>query len=220
MMPTAETRFPPIEAPSRKRIAFAMAVALVVAAFIVVAAVLPAEYGLDPLGTGKAFGLLDLFNASSDDPSPSPPPPENAAAAPPRVYKTESTKFTLRPGQGFEYKYRLQKDRAMVYAWTATGTVKSEFHGEPHDSRLQVQSYHKQEGDHAAGALTAPFAGIHGWFWENADNHDLTITLITSGFYDSAEELRPVWDPERHKNRIEHVPHELSTPEGFDSTRQ
>jgi hypothetical protein len=214
MMPAAESLLPPIEAPSKRRIAVAAGVALVVASFIVVAAVLPAEHGIDPFGTGRALGLLDVFNAGSDEPSASPPPAETAAASP-RVYRTESTQFTLRPGQAFEYKYRLQKDRAMVYAWTASGNVKSEFHGEPDDSRLKVESYDKQEGDHGAGALTAPFSGIHGWFWENADKHDLTITLVTSGFYSSAEELRPVWDAEKHKNRIDHVPHQLSTPDGF-----
>ena len=44
----------PRETPSPMKIAWAS-----VAAFVV-AAVLPAEYGLDPLGTGEAFGLLAL----------------------------------------------------------------------------------------------------------------------------------------------------------------
>ena len=54
----------------------------------------------------------------------------------------------------------------MVYAWKATGVVKYEFHGEPDDSRLKVQSYDKQDNDFASGTLTAPFTGIHGWYWE------------------------------------------------------
>ena len=33
---------------------------MVVAAIILVTAVLPAEYGLDPLGTGEALGLTPL----------------------------------------------------------------------------------------------------------------------------------------------------------------
>jgi hypothetical protein len=51
---------PPIDAPSRKRILLATGAVLVVSAIVVVTAVLPAEYGLDPLGTGSALGLLDL----------------------------------------------------------------------------------------------------------------------------------------------------------------
>jgi hypothetical protein len=174
--------------------------------------VLPAEYGIDPLGTGRALGLLDLFSAQD---AATTPEAEDTREPPPRVYKTESTSFTLRPSQAFEYKYRLEKDRGMVYAWKATGKVKYEFHGEPEDHRLKVQSYEKQEGDFSSGTLTAPFTGIHGWYWENAGERDLTITLTTAGFYTAANELRPKFDPVKHKEVVERVPHELQTPPEF-----
>jgi hypothetical protein len=93
--------------------------------------------------------------------------------------------------------------------------VKYEFHGEPEDHRLKVQSYEKQEGDFSSGTLTAPFTGIHGWYWENAGDRDLTITLTTAGFYTAANELRPKFDPVKHKEVVERVPHELQTPPGF-----
>ena len=58
-------------APTRKRLAVATAIALAVAALVLVAAVLPAEYGIDPLGTGKALGLTALFEADAEaEPSP------------------------------------------------------------------------------------------------------------------------------------------------------
>lgn len=198
--------------PSRTRIAAATCVSFVVASLLLVAAVLPAEYGIDPLGTGRALGLLDLFAAKEDVVQPE---PLDTGEPPPRVYKTESTSFTLRPSQAFEYKYRLEKDRGMVYAWKATAKVKYEFHGEPEDHRLKVQSYEKQENDFSSGTLTAPFTGIHGWYWENAGQRDLTITLTTAGFYTAANELRPKFDPVKHKEVIERVPHELQTPAGF-----
>ena len=49
--------------PSLGRIAIATALAMIGAIVILVVAVLPAEYGIDPLGTGKAFGLADLAPA-------------------------------------------------------------------------------------------------------------------------------------------------------------
>ena len=199
--------------PTRKQIAKATAVAIIVATVLLVTIVLPAEYGADPLGTGKALGLIDLFSAGAENPAS--PPPDEAVQPLPHVYKTESTSFTLRSSQAFEYKYRLEKDRGMVYAWKATARVKYEFHGEPDDHRLKVQSYEKQEHEFASGMLTAPFTGIHGWYWENPGDRDVTITLTTSGFYTAAEELRPTFDPIKHKNRIEHVPHELKVPAGF-----
>ena len=47
---------PRIEAPSMAKIAIATVIALMVASIILVVAVLPAEYGIDPLHTGKALG--------------------------------------------------------------------------------------------------------------------------------------------------------------------
>ena len=45
-------------------------------------AVLPAEYGIDPLGTGKALGLLDLYAAPIRRPPPAPrPEPSNASTS-------------------------------------------------------------------------------------------------------------------------------------------
>jgi hypothetical protein len=210
----------PDHAPSRGRLLGATGAALVVAAIVVVTAVLPAEYGVDPLGTGRALGLLGLYSAASADPAPPPPEKKTGATSPPRVYKTESTEFTLGSSQGFEYKYRLEKGAGMVYAWKATGRVKYEFHGQPDDYTLKVQSYEKQERDYAAGSLAAPFDGIHGWYWENAGAEDITITLTTSGFYTSADEMRPRFDPVKHKDYIQHIPHDLSTPAGFSSGPQ
>ena len=43
------------QAPSKKAIAKATAIALIVAVVILFTAVLPAEYGIDPLGTGKTL---------------------------------------------------------------------------------------------------------------------------------------------------------------------
>jgi hypothetical protein len=52
------------QAPSVAKIAAATVIAAIVAAVILVVAVLPAEYGIDPIGTGKALGLMDLANAT------------------------------------------------------------------------------------------------------------------------------------------------------------
>ena len=43
-----------------KKLALATVFAVVVAAVILVVAVLPAEYGVDPLGAGKLLGLTQL----------------------------------------------------------------------------------------------------------------------------------------------------------------
>ena len=184
---------------------------MVVAAIVLVAAVLPAEFGKDPLGTGKALGLLALYDADAN--TSKPVEPERAGAASrPREYRVDSRALPLGPGQSFEFKYRLDKGSGMVYAWTASARLKYEFHGEPSDRALQVQSYEKSEGDYASGTLTASFAGIHGWYWENTSNALVTISLTSAGFFTTAEEFRSTFDPVKHKDRIVQTTHEIKAP--------
>ena len=199
------------EAPTKKRLLAATAIALAVAMIVLVAAVLPAEYGIDPLGTGKALGLTALFEADTGDDAAAPASAaEGDGAALPRVYRTESTTFTLGPGQAFEYKYRIERGGGMVYTWSATGPMKYEFHGDPDGIAVKVMSYEKGQADFASGSFVASAPGIHGWYWENAGSAVATITLTSAGFYSSGQEMWPKWDPAKHKNRIEYIPHNFA----------
>jgi hypothetical protein len=198
--------------PSARRLAIATAVAAMAAALILVVAVLPAEYGIDPLGTGKALGLLDLYRGAAE-PSAAPATTETAAARPMELFKVDAVVFKLRPSEGFEYKYRIEKGGGLVYAWTATRPVKYEFHGEHDGAGLGVAvSYEKSEGRHGSGSFIAPSPGIHGWFWENTSDEEMTLTLTSSGFYSWADEFRQHFDPVKHKGVVERTRHELSEP--------
>ena len=194
-----------------RRLALATAGALVVAALILVAAVMPAEFGRDPLGTGKALGLLDLYAGAAE---PAPPPAALPSDTPPMtMFKVDSVVFTLRPSEGFEYKYRIEKGDGLVYAWTATRPVNYEFHGEHDGAGLGVAvSYEKSSGTRDSGVFTAPAPGIHGWFWENTSDEEMTLTLTSSGFYSWADEFRQRFDPEKHKGVVDRIRHELSEP--------
>ncbi|PWF43101.1 hypothetical protein C7C56_021670 [Massilia glaciei] len=62
-----------------------MAIAAAVAGVILTIAVLPAEYGIDPTGAGKALGLTAMHaeaGAPAEGAAPAPAPAEMAAAAP------------------------------------------------------------------------------------------------------------------------------------------
>ena len=215
---TPEQSTAPIAAPSARTLAIATLLAILAAAALLVIAVLPAEYGIDLLGTGKALGLLDLYNGADSRPASGAAPgnvervdvktvmPQSAA------YKYDRVEFALKPLEGFEYKYRIEKGGGMVYAWTATGPVKYEFHGEPDGAGLGVaESYEKQEGTaSAAGTFTAPTSGIHGWFWENQSDAPITIELTSAGFYSGATEFRQKYDPVKHKDRVEQIPHAVA----------
>ena len=187
------------EAPSKQAIAKATGIALVVALVILFAAVLPAEYGIDPLKTGKALHLTDLAKASESKPESKPAVGARPVAAPagiytaqPASYKTDSEDLSLMPGEGVEIKYHMSKGAGMVYAWKATAPVAYEFHGEPDNkpNKDYFESYELNDNtgsDHSYGSFIAPSTGIHGWFWENKGKKEVQIHLVTAGFYDSAK---------------------------------
>jgi hypothetical protein len=166
--------------PPVRNILIATATAAVAAAIILVVAVLPAEYGIDPLGTGRLLGLTDLAGGSS-----------GAITRQDAAYKTNTASFELGPYEFVEFKYRLEQGASMVYSWTATGPVIYDFHSEPEGAPPgYAESFDKAQALSANGTYTAPFPGIHGWFWENPGTKAVTITLTTAGFYTTAQEFR------------------------------
>lgn len=180
---------------SRSSIAKATCIALGLALLILFTAVLPAEYGIDPLKTGAALGLTQLSKASEKAPAgaaPKAPVQTGVYTSQPAVYKIDAEDLTLRPGEGVEIKYHMLKGAGMVYAWKATGNVAFEFHGEP-DNKPNPDYFESYELDdkvgknHSFGSFTAPTTGIHGWFWENKTKKEVQIHLTTAGFYDSAK---------------------------------
>jgi hypothetical protein len=56
---------PDWRAPSGQRIAWSVGLALVVAVIVLVVAVLPAEYGIDPTGIGRLLGLDALSSSAT-----------------------------------------------------------------------------------------------------------------------------------------------------------
>src|SRR3984957_575347 len=125
------------QAPSKKAIAKASAIAFAVAVVILFTVVLPAEYGIDPLKTGKALHLTDLAKATETKAEAKPvgarpvAAPAGIYSAQPGIFKTDSEDLSLMAGEGVEIKYHMQKGAGMVYAWKATRPVAFEFHGEP-----------------------------------------------------------------------------------------
>jgi hypothetical protein len=188
-----------IPAPSKKAIAKATGIAFACAVVILFTAILPAEYGIDPLGTGKALHLTDLAKATASKQEAKPVVGARPIAAPagiytaqPAAYKVDSEDLSLMPGEGVEIKYHMQKGAGMLYSWKATGPVAYEFHGEPDKkpNKDYFESYELDDQlgkDHSFGSFVAPTTGIHGWFWENKGKKQVDIHLTTAGFYDSAK---------------------------------
>src|SRR5437660_3672931 len=88
-------------APSSRALAKATGIALLVALILLFVAVLPAEYGFDPLKTGKALGLTGISQAEvkPKGAAPTPAPGQTGVYTPqPKTFKVDSEDFQLRPG--------------------------------------------------------------------------------------------------------------------------
>jgi ABC-type antimicrobial peptide transport system permease subunit len=176
----------------------ASAAALAVATIVFVVAILPAEYGVDPTGIGRATGIARIWA----------PPEEKIAADVGGVsaqrsetipFRSDTFRIPLGPGgdplrrNALEFKVHMQKGSTMVYSWTVPDRAesalpvffRSELHGHTvqNGKAMQVVEYRKATGFSDAGALTAPIDGVHGWYVSNASQEPVTMELKLSGFY-------------------------------------
>ena len=112
----------------------------------------------------------------------------------------------LAPYEYVEYKYQLEKDATMLYSWTATAGASMTSTARGHRARPTgpaEESFDKQERRQANGSYTAPFPGIHGWYWENPGGEAVKVRLTTAGFYTAATEIRS--DRSRHPKTLRSI---------------
>src|SRR5262245_33777300 len=194
-----------VDPPSRARLLKSVAAALVGAALILVLIVLPAEYGMDPTGAGRALGLTALHAPkrtlqvkdvvggnekyrevtlpSLRDPIPLPNPA--VIQVKPATARAEHVSVTLQPGQQTEIKAVMDAAQVILYSWQASGgEVYTDFHGHEPDAGEAFVRYEEQQSGHEGhGSLVAPFSGEHGWFWLNISEQPVTIDLNFSGYH-------------------------------------
>src|SRR5215218_5075448 len=120
----------------KQRIAVALGAAILVAGLILVMFVLPAEFAVDPLGTGARLGLLPLGEVGQQvnalNKTAATTTGQGAiVVAQEKPFAQESIDFKIGPYEGMEYKYRLDKGEALLYSWNATAAVDYELHAEP-----------------------------------------------------------------------------------------
>jgi hypothetical protein len=146
------------QAPSVRSLVIATVIALVAAGVILIAFVLPAEYGIDPLGTGRALGLTNLASVTGEktpaaaaapasptadtvrasinpvlvlSPTGDAPSVKDAFISQRNRFQFDSREITLEPAEGMEIKYNMKKGAGLLYSWTTSAPVFFEFHGEP-----------------------------------------------------------------------------------------
>ena len=171
-----------------KRIALATGLAFLAASAVFVTLVLPAEFGVDPTGVGRALNLTGLAGEQV----------VNARRTETPLAMDERS-LALEPFESVELKYDLAAGDGLVYAWTAEAEVFFDLHAEPADAPPGVAESFLQGRRRAdAGTYTAAFDGRHGWFWENRGPTPLTVRLRVAGFATGATHY--------HDGRAERLP--------------
>jgi hypothetical protein len=186
-------------------------IAIVIGGVVLVSSVLPAEFGIDPLGTGTFFGFDKLYDTESlaetntRVPSlnfkklkmeklgspPSTPKPIEANNPPPISQyneRTDTIKVNVPAKKGVEYKFKSLRNGSTKYEWaTNNGIIYLDFHGEVQQENppenVFYESYLLAYSNTMAGTFTAPFEGKHGWYFRNDTNAEIVVTIILKGAY-------------------------------------
>lgn len=160
------------QAPSRRNILISTGVAFVVGLIVLLVAILPAEFGVDPLRTGELSGISALSRT------------ENPFEVQVEMHRTDYVEFELGPFQSVEYKYTMDLDAPMVFTWISDSEVYFDMHAEPAGlGEEYAESFEQGTDVSRTGSFHAPFNGIHGWFWENRGLSTAVVRLYASGFF-------------------------------------
>ena len=183
---------------------FKSAIAAVFAAvFLLLTAVLPAEYGVDPTGIGRVIGLTEMgqikaelqMEAEQDSNIHGNNEDKTSffgkhgfsliSSANASNHWRERFEFELKPGEYNEVKFQMRKGQVVEYAWVGSGEGRVNFDLHGHGNGASA-TYEKGRGKtRGDGSFSAAFDGEHGWFWRNRDKRPAKITLLVTGDYDN-----------------------------------
>lgn len=183
---------------------------------LLVVAVLPAEYGIDPTGLGETFGLdalssppitiaqfdADLaFNVGDYDPTAEriEHSVQGLIHLEDAPFHTEVIDIQIEDYGEVEYKFVMPADTTFVYSWQvlkAQGDgVYYDFHGHPSSEDAVnfpegfEMAYARGEGLTQSGSFTTPFAGYHGFYFMNIEEGPITVRLNISGYWEQSKEM-------------------------------
>ena len=196
------------EIPSTAKLIKSTIIAAVVALVLLFTVVMPAEYGIDPTGIGKAIGLkrmgeikvslaeevaadqkMDEIAARTEVVETPVPILETAPTQ--SETQSETMQVTLTPDEGTEIKVAMAKNATVNYKWSTNGG-KANFDAHADSSKLKINyhSYEKGSESEKQGTLIAAFDGSHGWFWRNRTSRTMTITLEVSGEFSDMKHMK------------------------------
>jgi len=106
-------------------------------------------------------------------------------------WKSETLEIDVAADSRVEYKVFLAQGDSFVFSWSVEGEeIYFDFHA--HDSAFGDEfftRYKDGRGTSNAGAIVAAYDGQHGWYWQNLEPDDVTLTLKVAGFYDEVVKI-------------------------------
>ncbi len=155
---------------NKKQLLKSILIALVIGGIVLVGAVLPAEYGMDPIGTGKLFGFDRLYVADTNDSndglqalpimdfetielsklgSPTSIPKPRASEDPipdeQMAIRSDTVQIIVPAGKGIEYKVKTLKLGSVDYDWVTAdkSIVYTDFHGEVYEENPPAEVFYE-----------------------------------------------------------------------------
>jgi len=183
---------------SGKTLALITGGGLIAGTLIVVGAIMPAEYNVDPLGLGKLSGIARLWapDEKKIDTNTGSGPLARQYDVPLRsdIIEIPLTDFMGgAKGSELEYKVHMKEGATLIYDWQVIGAEKpNDFHYDFHGhttpgvkgEQMTVATYKQAYGLSQQGALTAPFDGIQGWQFSNSGDKPVVVRVKLTGFYE------------------------------------
>lgn len=203
--------------PSARKLLLGIGAAVLAAAILLVVAILPAEYGIDPTGIGRALGLTAISGpaksvqltdtiggntnlkeiAVPDVGEPIPLPNPAVSQLKDAAAETYTQVVTIPEFRETEVKMLLDEAQVVLYSWEADGDVYVDFHGhEPAVTGEGFVRYREEQSTRSGhGSLVAPFTGEHGWYWLNIDEKPVNIKLTVTGYFKGMKDYGIFKDP-------------------------
>ena len=204
--------------PSSRQLLRSTILAAISALVLLVAVVLPAEYGIDTTGVGRVLRMTEMgdikqqlaaeaaadaagapaakmLGMASANAAETPArsavaaaQQEPAQATAPKVAWRDEMPFILTPGQGTEIKLKMAEGAKTQYAWVVEG---GEVNFDTHgDAPGKAISYEKGRGVASdEGVLVAAFTGNHGWYWRNRGQSNVKVILRARGEYTDIKKI-------------------------------
>jgi hypothetical protein len=187
------------------------------AAVLLIAVILPAEYGIDPTGFGRLtsisalsenvpapardFGQTMVFNIEEYDPAAEQIEQsiQGLIRLEEKPFLAETIDLKIEDFGEIEHKFIMPADTTLLYSWEVLDAKGDgdffEFHGHPSSADAPnypegfEQAYSKGEGTTQSGSFTTPFPGYHGWYLMNLEEGPITVRLQVSGYWQEHKEM-------------------------------